>query len=320
MERDRTELSINFLRPLNGLKDGEELENMALIILNQPINDQNERLFTRLWAKAKIKFCVDGGTNRLYDWCRFAERRRQANETNNNDHDQYIPDYIVGDLDSIEDEIKNYYVKQGSTCVRLLNQDLTDFTKTLKLAVNCISNRRVDEDLMSPEHDDHHDELNLTRRRFDTLKAVKIETIYCFCEFTGRLDHALSNLSSLYDKCLRGVFTYMVSGESLTFLLNAGENVIYLDDDEGKHWCARGKHCGLFPLGEQALVTTHGFKWNLNEQYLKFGSFISSSNEFVNFKIDDLKSFKNDLHMSEMENSRCVYVKTDRPILFTMSI
>jgi thiamine pyrophosphokinase len=50
-----------------------------------------------IWNNFEFKICAEGGANRLYD------------QLNINKRPLYIPDYIVGDLDSIRDEVKEYY-------------------------------------------------------------------------------------------------------------------------------------------------------------------------------------------------------------------
>jgi thiamine pyrophosphokinase len=226
-------------RPLDALLDQKSSNlNTAIVILNQPITKENESKLIRLWKSSKVKFCVDGGANRLYEWC----ISRKNFNNNNEECDLYVPDYVCGDLDSIEDHVMQYYESKGAKLVRLNNQDLTDFTKTLKFAINCISNGQVDYDLIDSQKD--LPKYSLNEDEIKKLKKIKIDQVYCFCDFSGRLDHALSNLSTLYNECLSNVNTYIISSESLTFLLKKGKNILHVNNDE-----CRGKYCGFFPLG-----------------------------------------------------------------------
>lgn len=181
---------------------------------------------------------------------------------------------------------------------------MTDFTKTLRFAVGYVKNGIVDHSIVDKHNNICPDDAN----------RLLIEQIYCFSDFTGRLDHALANISSLYDESLRELHTYLISSESLTFLLRKGVNVIYVDDDDAELYC--GKYCGLFPLAKPAMVTTSGLKWNLSKQLLTFGSFISSSNEF------DFKNFDASvcLNYAYDKSRRHVFVETDEELLWTMSI
>ncbi|RYG69163.1 hypothetical protein EON64_03390 [archaeon] len=67
-----------------------------LIILNSP--SLPYKLLPRLWSLSSTKICADGGANRLFKGFRDRE------ESN-----LYIPDSIVGDLDSVENEVVEYY-------------------------------------------------------------------------------------------------------------------------------------------------------------------------------------------------------------------
>ena len=53
-------------------------------------------LLEHLLVKADLVVCADGGANWLYET--QVER---------------LPDAVVGDLDSIKDEVKQYYVSKG---------------------------------------------------------------------------------------------------------------------------------------------------------------------------------------------------------------
>ena len=79
----------------------------VLIILNQPICTKNNSIFNRLWNMSSIRVCADGGANRLFDL--------SLDQTNNK---KLIPDLIVGDLDSLRDDVKvrGYYSVSIKIC------------------------------------------------------------------------------------------------------------------------------------------------------------------------------------------------------------
>ncbi|KNC74682.1 hypothetical protein SARC_12778, partial [Sphaeroforma arctica JP610] len=66
---------------------------IALVILNWPILSKG---LEKLWARASICVCADGGANRLYD-------------SRPNDREKFIPTAIKGDLDSLRPEVRKFY-------------------------------------------------------------------------------------------------------------------------------------------------------------------------------------------------------------------
>ncbi|KAL3247875.1 hypothetical protein MRX96_056792 [Rhipicephalus microplus] len=92
----------------------------ALIVLNQPLSAQNTAFLKKVWSKASVKMCVDGGADRF--------RTAMATCT-----DELVPDYVTGDFDSASRETLEYYKSKGSIVIQTPDQDYTDFTKALQI-------------------------------------------------------------------------------------------------------------------------------------------------------------------------------------------
>ncbi len=80
--------------PPRKLEEDNGSHPVALIILN--LNCSRE-LLKALWEVAQIRICADGGANRLFDIM-------------GNSRADYIPAYVKGDLDSLREEVKLFYL------------------------------------------------------------------------------------------------------------------------------------------------------------------------------------------------------------------
>ena len=123
--------STAFLQPFAALEDHDA---RALIILNQPFS---VALFDRLWNSSKLHYCADGGANQLYDL--FEQPGIEDGPTARGlwvmlfsisstvafeyplvielipPSYSFLPHLIKGDLDSIRDDVKDYYRSQVSS-------------------------------------------------------------------------------------------------------------------------------------------------------------------------------------------------------------
>jgi thiamine pyrophosphokinase len=115
-----THWSLPFLQT----RDEVSRSKTALIILNQPFS---KALLRRLWHATDWHCCADGGANRLHDVLNADSDGGDAIDTATattttstsaaaNRIDDYLPDLLKGDLDSVREDVRRYYETRVSRC------------------------------------------------------------------------------------------------------------------------------------------------------------------------------------------------------------
>ncbi|KAJ2520448.1 thiamine pyrophosphokinase [Coemansia sp. RSA 1939] len=207
-------------------------KEVALFILNEPIPDSGCKVFESVWSRSNYRVCVDGGGNRLYDFCKDQGAL-----------DKFVPDVIVGDLDSIQETTRAFYEKKGSRIHFYDDQESTDFMKGFMY---------LDSEM---------------RHGKDPNDCVVI----VFGGLGGRLDHVMHTLKVLFNNHLKRQM-YVISESNLTFVIPSGKNRILVNKQ------VDGPKCGILPLAGQTMLTTRGLRWNLTNHSSSFEGLMSTSN------------------------------------------
>ncbi|CEJ05460.1 hypothetical protein G6F70_001320 [Rhizopus microsporus] len=203
----------------------------CLIVLNQPIVQIDT--FQRLWHNASLRFLADGGSNRLYDAFKHDKQLLE----------QYIPDEIRGDLDSIRPDVREFYESKNVKITKIHEQDSTDFMKCVYLL---------------QEKEQERNEI------YDIVATPALG---------GRFDQTMSSIHVLYllkDQIKRKVI--LVSDENMTVLLDKGTHHIHCRLD------LEGPTCGVMPIGAPAVISSKGLKWDMNSLACHFGGVVSTCN------------------------------------------
>ncbi|XP_026670516.1 thiamin pyrophosphokinase 1 isoform X2 [Ceratina calcarata] len=211
------------------------------------------------------KVTVDGGTCRWVDYL-----EKQEIDVFDGHHEECIPHLISGDMDSCQSSVLDKFKDMGSIIIRTPNQDRTDYTKALV-------------------------ELKLYTKK----KNIELSKIYVFVESSGRFDHIMGNVNTLFksEDLIGEIQVIQVSSTSLTWILRPGLHSIIIP----KVLVQNSSWCGLLPIGTPVnCIETTGLKWNLNNSSLQFGGLVSTSNTY-----DDCSE---------------VTVNTDTPVIWTMGI
>lgn len=87
---------------------------------------------------AKLRICADGGANRLLDAVHDSASSREKIENDAT----YLPEMIIGDLDSLRPAVQDFYRGKGVQFVDLSHdQDSTDLEKCIKHADKALVER-----------------------------------------------------------------------------------------------------------------------------------------------------------------------------------
>lgn len=208
----------------------------ALVLLNQRL----PRFTPLLWDHAKLRVCADGGANRLYDGLPELLPNEDAAVVRN----RYKPDVIEGDLDSIREDVLDFYAKLGTEVVNEgHDQDTTDLHKCVAFI------------------HDRTPQMELSNLCILVAGATG-----------GRFDHEIGNINVLCRFSTLRII--LLSDDCLIFLLpKTLQHEIFVKPS------VEGPHCGLIPIGMPSTsTTTTGLQWDLTDTDMRFGGLISTSN------------------------------------------
>ncbi|CAJ1946259.1 unnamed protein product [Cylindrotheca closterium] len=210
---------------------------IALIILNLPIPKPPSVCFQKLWNLSLVRICADGGANRLYSATYPST--------------DYIPDKIVGDLDSLLPEVQAHFEKHKTEVTHDKCQDTNDLDKALK-------------------------------------RCEGYDKVFIYGAYGGRFDQEMASFYTLYKWATTFKNQiYLYSEENCSFLIAPNVKteikMPFYDETVPSNRFGEGPTCGLIPLGMSCeSITTTGLKWNLNgDTPLSFSTFISSSNRMM---------------------------------------
>ena len=206
----------------------------ALVVLNSDVSYENsllsEKEFHHLWSNAYFKASVDGATN-FIDQINLRHGKQQ-----------YIPDLVSGDFDSIDNTLLNKYAEIGTIIKATLDQDHTDFTKCLKVIGNgyyC-----------------------------DGLKKI----IALSYGMSDRFDQVVANVNSLFlakQFFPSTVQVCLLLPQSCIYLINKGTTKIIIDPRYSL------SECGLLPIFNNAVVNTCGFSSDCDNTNLEIGQMMN---------------------------------------------
>ncbi|KAL5614658.1 hypothetical protein BROUX41_004756 [Berkeleyomyces rouxiae] len=233
----------------------------AIVILNQPI--AHSALFQNIFTSCSPRVAADGGGTRLF------QLAQQVRKDGVSPYDAL--NFIVGDMDSISDQALQYFTIQTPRPAQVVRQpdqgsNSTDFGKAIRFI------RDVD------------------------MNALPDVIAVGGCG--GRVDQGVAQLHHLYmfHNPLSRIF--LLSDESLTFLLPAGKHEICVRDGDAEVFA---KWVGILPMNGVAHITTKGLEWDVTDWETSFPGAMSTSNHVL-------------------PETTSVHVETDNGVLFTIAL
>ncbi|PLB42679.1 thiamine diphosphokinase, partial [Aspergillus candidus] len=282
----------------------------ALLVLNQPIN---ENAFGVLAGRARAIVCADGGANHFYEMMKGHDKE-----------DTDLPTLIIGDLDSIKPHVRSHYEKHGVSIVHDADQYSTDFTKALKYLRSHEGDFLPSQSSSSPSSAAEKAEAAAAAAAAEEEKPSL--SILIMGGLGGRVDQAFSQIHHLYlmtqeeqqqqqqqsttqkdaaspterPRKRKRNNLYLISSESITFILQPGQNKISTPRTnrphhppttttttttqerkpapEEKEDYLLEENIGIIPLSGPARITTHGLQWDVTDWKTEIGGQLSTSN------------------------------------------
>ena len=228
-----------------GLLGGKPASAYAVLLLNQPLN---KNAMDAVISGAAMLVCADAGADRLYKY----------DSEISNGLKTRLPDAIVGDLDSLTKEVAEHYSRKGVKIIRDPDQMSTDFTKCLKWINDAWTN-----------------DINNREKELDVVVLGGLG---------GRVDQGFSQIHHLYmaannEKLLSGRI-YLLSEQSLTFVLSEGANVVLIEPDFFE------ENVGIIPVLGRTNITTDGLEWDVQDWPTEFGGQLSTSNHIRSDRVE----------------------------------
>lgn len=252
-------------------------------------------------------------------------KKKREKKTNNNQ----LPNAIVGDLDSITSQVRSHYEALGVPIVEDGDQYSTDFTKCLKFlrrwAGEIIEGRFLPSFTASASGSGSGSVSGVTstgptpgNENSQNSRIGSNLDILILGGLGGRVDQAFSQIHHLYymtqrldteseseseseSQGGRGIGKlYLISEESITFILKRGRNVIHVPGtryqsqfdqskpaqeakpaQEGRQDEERTylqENIGIIPITGPTRITTRGFEWDVTDWATEIGGQLSTSN------------------------------------------
>lgn len=263
-----TDHGFNVITPFKYL-DQPDLSRAVLLVLNQSLVGMN---IPQLWSNTKLHVCADGGANQLYDFFEEDEAARS----------QHIPEFIVGDLDSLTGKTRLYYELKGSIVIPQLTQYATDFDKALTVSRLYFYSEEMKAKVQDYKNIDKHDGLAQLELQVENPQPDAEDIfVYALGGIGGRFDQTIASIHQLYkiSEKYKYIDLIFITDSDTVFLVDKGIN--YIEYELKGLWNSKDAVpvCGLLPLGSNKVtLNTKGLKYDVTDWESDMLGNVSSSN------------------------------------------
>lgn len=251
----------NLILPFTFLNHPEEACG-ALLILNQDLSGFG---IVKLWQRTQLHVCADGGANRLYNlW------------GSDDDRKMYIPDFIVGDLDLLQDEVRQYYESNGSRIIPQHSQYATDLTKSLYLIRIWYRDAKLLETVI-----EQNEGLLKLSESIDKSTIGDTNNVYIIGGMGGRFDQSAHLINQLFkiDKMFHHELdVVIITLSDVIFSTQRGTNYITYTNKLVFYPSKKVPVCGVLPLGCPTVLNTNGLLYDVTDWPSSMFGDVSSSN------------------------------------------
>lgn len=236
------------LRPthyLSASQEDDSNQSAALIILHSRI-DQYEYV-RKLYQHTSYRLCADGGANRLHDILTKQFPQLSSLEALK----KALPDCVHGDLDSLDNNVRNLYEQLGVEISKDPDQYSTDLEKAVKKV---------------------------------TTERPGVHDIIVLGSLGGRVDHGIGLLSDLYREHKHkhpNIRFWLFSESSVSVLLRPGATHVHTPLKSG----VIKRSIGVLPIYGPARLTLHGMEWDVEDWPTEMGGQVSTSNHIVKDRV-----------------------------------
>ena len=169
-----------------------------------------------------------------------------------------MPDVIVGDLDSLRPNVRDFYSSNGVEILHDSSQDNTDLDKSVtRVCQECGS----------------------ATSKVKSFPLLATKDVFILGGLSGRIDQSFSLLNAIfYYQAIRPDLRLWVFSEvNVSFILTPGRNII--ETPREPHLFT--KNVGIIPIIGASEISTSGLEWNVQKWLTTMGDNVSTSNHII---------------------------------------